>query len=419
MTKGERKGQTMIIAIVFVFLALNFGIVLSSYLMRENDIIDTSAEESKALWLAEAGIQKALWCFDQISPTNCGGTYGADYTGETGVALNGGTFNITVTGDDVRKEVVSHGVYSGQEKTVRIYLEKKRETVQIPEVYAVVSGAGGFTMDNAATLEGNIYLNSDLDCGGATISGDISLSGTAVLSDCHITGTAKAYSIADSIIDGDAYYQSISNTVVLGNSYPGSPLLPFLDYPITDEMISQWKADAEAGGVYSGDDEIDQNTSLGPLKITGDLDIKKTLTLTGILYVQGVITIKSGGRIQLDDTYYEDSGVIITDSAVDITSGSGISGTDEGGVVTLISTASGNNFSIGTTGGSFLEAILFAPNGQIELNSGNKAFQVMGESVVLHNGAHVSIDESLQSMTFLRDVTIPFSWGFDEGTRVE
>ncbi|MBZ9578289.1 pilus assembly PilX N-terminal domain-containing protein [Patescibacteria group bacterium] len=114
---------------------------------------------------------------------------------------------------------------------------------------------------------------------------------------------AYANTITDSNITADAYYQSIENTVVYGTSYPGSPDPPTKDLPISYAQIQDWEAAAEAGGVIGGSYNPPDGSSLGPIKINGNLTFPSngTVTIEGPVWVTGKILAENNVTIKLKE----------------------------------------------------------------------------------------------------------------------
>ena len=185
-------------------------------------------------------------------------------------------------------------------------------------------------------------------------------------------------------------------------------------------MIDGWKDEAEQGGVYSGDLEIDDDMSLGPLKITGDLDIDSgvTLTLTGTIYVQGDVDLESNVAVVLDEAFGSQSGMIITDKDIDINSGTDFYGSSNGGVLLLL-TESSNTSSIDVDpgGGKGSDVVLYAPNGTVTIDA--QALQVSAKEVVLKPGSKINYHAKLLNLRLLGDSGGDLQWAFVPGSRTE
>src|SRR5690606_30270591 len=112
------------------------------------------------------------------------------------------------------------------------------------------------------------------------------------VNNCAVTKNAYADILTNNMITGDAYYLTpitgISGSTVGGTKYANSATPSPVAMPNLD--IDAWKAVAEAGGVTTGDVTLTNGGSitLGPQKITGDLNManNSTLTLTGTVWIE-------------------------------------------------------------------------------------------------------------------------------------
>ena len=138
------------------------------------------------------------------------------------------------------------------------------------------------------------------------VSGDLNFktylgTGASSIDGIVVYGTAKANTITNSKICGDAYYQTIDSSSLAflnnpsnptcpdpltpGTAFPGSSDPPPQNMPISDSNIQSWKNDAGLGGEITGDcgDNgvlgcaiLDNGTlTLGPKKINGNLTLTK------------------------------------------------------------------------------------------------------------------------------------------------
>ncbi|MCH7529566.1 hypothetical protein IIB50_00385 [Patescibacteria group bacterium] len=247
--------------------------------------------------------------------------------------------------------------------------------------------------------------------------------GINAIDNVDVTGTAKANTILNSTIGGDAYYQSLINTTVSGTSYPGSPDPSPINLPISQAIIDQWKKDAGCGEqppvspcLYSGDYIVTEDTTLGPLTITGDLDmtsVKKTLTITGVVYVKGNIDISNGSSVRCDTSFGDKSCVVLTDSWVHVSNNGVFQGSGQtGSHIMFLSTLAcdGSSFSPPCdeshhNGAIDLHnnasgAIFYASDGLVVLHNGVSVTEVTGYKIQLKQNAVVTYEEGLINSSF-------------------
>jgi hypothetical protein len=156
----------------------------------------------------------------------------------------------------------------------------------------------------------------------ADVGGDLAfetwMSGGVSLYRTHVGLNAYASKITSSNIDNNAYYQTIADSTVGGQSFPGYPNPEPQPMPIDQDKIDEWELAALNGGEINpehGKYEVDHDVILGPVKINGDLQIKgnKTLTLTGYIWVNGDVKLDDAATIKLDPSFGNSGTVMIAD----------------------------------------------------------------------------------------------------------
>ena len=264
---------------------------------------------------------------------------------------------------------------------------------------------------NDSKVVGNVFANANIS-GLGKITGSATISGSGNnLSGTDVGLNVETYSCfgASTEIDGDLeYYISGTNTCdVEGSTTTTSTVISPINFPITPAMLSGWEAAAEAEGIVDGggDVSIDENRSLGPGKITGNLTVGNgdTLTITGTLWVTGTFIPGNGAIIELDDGYDTFSGVLIADQAVDIGNlvtlkGSGSPGSFLAIVGTSASLDEGNS-AIAIANNSD-NAILFAPNGIVTVKNNANIAQVTAHKLAIKK-ATVTYKAGLANAKFI------------------
>jgi hypothetical protein len=219
--------------------------------------------------------------------------------------------------------------------------------------------------------------------------------------------TAKAHRIEDSEVNGDAYYQEISNTTVDGTSYPGSADPGPQDMPISDGQIDQWKETAENGGVVTGDATYSNscNVSLGPVKITGNLSVSNncTLTITGVVYVVGDVNFSNNVIVKLASSYGANSGMIVVDGKVDV--GNNITFQNSGTAGSYILVLSTNTSVDSSDPAIDLQnngavAVFYAAKGMIKIANNTSVKEITAFKIYLDNNASVEYEVGLANVNF-------------------
>lgn len=253
--------------------------------------------------------------------------------------------------------------------------------------------------------------------------------GVSLIDGVIVKGDAKANSITNSKICGDAYYQSIDSSslnflnsptsqtcgtpLTNGTAHPGAADPPLQNMPISQANIDQWKTDAQAGEQIVGNYSITSNVSLGPKEITGDLSMtssNKTLTVTGTIYIHGNMDIQNGSTIKCDPLYGANSCIIVTDGWIHAENNGTFSGSGSAGSFLLMLTtlACDGSFSAGCThhnGAADVHnnatgVIFYAQNGKINLHNGVNVTEVTAYKISLDNNAVITYNQGLSNAKF-------------------
>jgi len=210
------------------------------------------------------------------------------------------------------------------------------------------------------------------------------------------TGTTFAKNL---YVSGDVYAESIQNcNIENGSGYISSPeKKPF---PLTEQDINDWKAEAEAGGEIPGG-QISTPVTLGPKKINGDLILTNgaNVTLVGNLWVTGDIIFQDPGiPLQLNSSYGEGSGILIADGHIDMKNSANISGSGNPKSFTLvISTHNSLNKSNPAiyARNNLTAALFYASHGMVIQYNGTHLNATTGYYVLLEETSEVTYDQNL------------------------
>jgi len=346
-------------------------------------------EREQARWLAESGVQKAVICLSAVGAgTACGGWSGLDYVGED-FSIAGGTVDVDVSGTGNERVVRSIGTYRGSTRTI---LTRARNFSKASFAAAMQGGGSGAVLRNNAHIIGSVYLNGSILClPGAGITGSATVAGeTGSIDGCEVDGDAQAHEIRNSVVAGDAWYQAISGTSVSGALHPDSPDPATVPFPLTDQQIDLWRAEAEDGGVIQGNVVVsgDGPHPYGPVRITGDLTIgnNATLTMTGTIFVDGRVTTGNGSVVRLDPSYQERSGVLAAEGNIDAGNTVSFYGSGDSASVLLIVTRS---LSVSETdpaifiGNNASNSLFYANRGLIHVKNNALVNGLVGERLLL------------------------------------
>lgn len=214
-------------------------------------------------------------------------------------------------------------------------------------------------------------------------------------------GNAHANTVTNSVIEGDLYCQTGSGNNQACNAGLDDPVQ--IDFPISDGNVLGWQAEAEAGGVYNGNYLIDTTTTtLGPLKINGNLTIQNNvvLTLTGTVWVTGNIILDNNVDISLAPGYGSGSGVIVSDGEIDISNNVDFNGSGAVDSFTLVLTTSTSTNAVDLNNNAGA-VILYAQYGTINVANNAGAKEVTGYKLTLGNNAVIQYDTGLVNVNFV------------------
>ncbi len=222
-----------------------------------------------------------------------------------------------------------------------------------------------------------------------------------------IEDTAKANIVNNTSVTGSLYCKTGSgNNKTCDTSGVDASSVP---YPISQANIDDWKNRAEVGGSTTTVN-INNNDvkTLGPIKINGDLNIQAgKLYITGPIYVTGDIEIQGSGKIYVDPSLSDASGLIVADGLIDLGGSAGIYGSGQPGSYVVLSSlrACGNysdcnnNPSILISGSSG-SVVLNAPNGAVKLSGSSGVKSIVSKTIILEGSATVNYETGLININF-------------------
>lgn len=248
--------------------------------------------------------------------------------------------------------------------------------------------------------------------------------GQSLINNVAISVMAKADSITNSTVGGDAYYQTLTSTTV-GVAHPGSPTPPELGMPISAGTLASWIAEADAGGTITGNcgtgGVAGCNTFpliLGPKRIVGNLTVGngEALTISGTLYVTGNISVSNNGTISCAVSYLANSCKLITAGSADISNNGIFNGSGTAGSYVLLLSTISNCLVSGTQHAGCAPndsainlsnnvdgALFYAMNAAIYISNNATVKAIVGYKLVLDNNATIAYDSLVRNLTLAAD----------------
>ncbi len=407
----RKKGQIMIITVLF-FLCVSIVVILglTSPMVRHISMATSISVSKESFYAAEAGVEDIIYRLKSGLPVAPSQT------------LTVGDNNaVTTIADELGgKAIIALGEANDYIRKIQTHLVLG---TGVSFHYGIQAGQGGFDLQNSSSVTGNVHSSGPVIGAGNNIYGDVVSAGSeGIIDGIHASGSTFAHTIIDSIIDEDAFYNHISDSVVSGTLYPGSLDQPPAPLPISDEQISQWESDAEMGSVIpasscvNGVYNVTSNITLGPAKIECSLLIKGngiTLTMTGPIWVMGDITTQTGPTIKIASSLGSQNVALIADNPSN-RAGSGIVNIEQnsqfigsGSPTSFVFIISQNNsvetggsadaFVMGQSSGAL---VAYASHGQITLGQSVGVKEATAYKIVLKNTANVTYDTGLPSTLF-------------------
>lgn len=404
----KEGGYAMLTAMIF-FLAGSLVILggVASPTLNEVRLTRELVESKNSYSLAEGLVE------DIVHRIKNGTTVSGTETlieGETSVSAD-------ITGSAGNKTIRSVGNTNDLIRNIEISLV---EGDGIAFNYGVQADVGGLILENFSSINGNIYSNGIvIGNNNNSANGDvISVGPLGLIEGINVAGDAHAHSITDSTIVGDAYYFDVFQNSIAFALHPNSPDLPPADLPITDELIDEWKNAATSTVVSSPCPYlIEDDVTIGPLKITCDVEIKGNIDviLNGAIWVIGDLKIEGTPDIIISSSIGDKSIPIVVDNPNDRLTSSRITlqnstsfvGSPLGTNSYILLVSQNNSAENGgsekaiTAGNSVNgDLLLYAGHGEIELSNNVDLKEVSGYRIRLKNSAEVTYESGLADSLF-------------------
>lgn len=188
--RPARAASGATLAMAIVFLAVVVALVTIIFQRTQSGIQHTSRRinDQDAIRLAEAGIEKAVWCLNNPNnDTDCyrPGGPGSNFAGESNVSFGRGTFTTTVSGSGNNRTVNSTGTIrgSGGTSTRQVSAKLGITTNEISFQYGLQTGVGGLLMKNNNKITGNVFSNGSITGSKSLITNDVILGVRPVATD--------------------------------------------------------------------------------------------------------------------------------------------------------------------------------------------------------------------------------------------
>lgn len=328
---SNQKGMALLTTLIFVFILVTFAVALLTMTSNDTKLSTLQKESTRAFYLAETGIDKALWYLN--TPLDYGGEdefewRPADYP-DPGANTEYYQFTIINTGFEdpnatpPTKETDSIEITSVGTVKEGKYSAGKRTVVVTAEIG--ISPFGGLSYDHAILTDSDLTLNGGISIVGTIHSnGDITNNGILDLVPFDGASASGTSNIDDSESDADKQkFPKIDwrKFKILAES---------ADDDLTDEIFGKYYVD-DTSVVFNSDDLLK-----GIHFIDGDVTIQTTLYLdNATIFATGTIDVIGSGDVYL---YNDISNPLALIAMGDITIGGSVHGAgviQSGGTITI------------------------------------------------------------------------------------
>lgn len=164
-SETNKNGQVLLYSILVLGALAAFLTVLAGALIANNKFNRRSTDVALGLQLAEAGIDRAIWCLNHAS--DCPG----GYTGES-QDLGAGSYTVAVAPSGNTRILTSTGIVNGKQRTIEVVISNESST-DASFYYGVQAGVGGIDLANNARILGNVYTSGSVTgTNGSEVTGD-------------------------------------------------------------------------------------------------------------------------------------------------------------------------------------------------------------------------------------------------------
>ncbi len=293
---SNQKGMALLTTLIFVFILVTFAVTLLTMTNNDTKLSTLQRDSTRAFFLAEAGIEKALWYLN--TPEDLGGKdkylWRPSSFHEEVTPLEYYEISINNTGGSTLPEkptdtidITSIGVVKNPDGTV-----VGKRTVVVA-AYIGISPSDNVSYDHAILTDGDLTLN-----GGISISGSIHSNG-----DITNNGTLD-------LQDGIATAQGENNIAYpLGLDDQGEENFPHIDFKHFRELVIDPDNpdnvyDASGYGKFYGKDtSVVFNTDsdlYGIHFVDGDVTIQASIILNNAtIFTTGTIDVIGSGDVYL------------------------------------------------------------------------------------------------------------------------
>lgn len=375
--KSNKSGFALILGIIVVTILIILSTSQFDRLAAMVRFGNNKVLEQQAINAAEAGLEHAIFELNQ----NAGNWYG---TGTEQTIGTTATFFTTITDKSPGvKSIISTGyipnsINPRKQVAIKSLIVISGETIAFN--FAVITGNGGVTMSQSATINGNIHSNGNITAGGGnqqTITGE-----------AYAVGTIESPPI------------TVDSGVI--EEFQNEENMPIVDYQF-------WKDAASTGGTIDCAitpllcDISGGTANIGPSQYLGDLIISNqaVVTIEGPIYVTGDVTVRNGGtQVNLSQTFGSNGTVFISDGIITVEQGGAFnptSATPPGYILVVTTSTNSAAMQISNSGAN---AVFYALEGGTILTQTANVNSLVANILTMDNSSSLTYASGLASAKF-------------------
>lgn len=394
---NHQKGFiALLVAILILVAMVTISVSVANLIIGQHKISANIIKSSQTYFAAEAGVEDALLRLKKNM------NWSTPYT----LTVGEGTSNVEIS--DIiggARAIIAEG--NVMERIRKVSIAYQVSTQETSFYYGAQVGDGGITMRSGSEVKGNVFSNGNA-VGPGTVTDTVVVARNGNKIDGLTIGKdAFVHICKESTIGGRLTHVSGGSIqdCPAGETVDGGPneIQP-RDFPITQDMINNWQNEATSS-IITGDLTIEDDTSLGPVKIDGNLLIKNAiLTITGTIWITGTFDTGNNVEVRLDEDSYGDlSGVLMADGNVQIRNNALLKGTSSPSSYLLVISNSSSLLEDDPAidvKNNALGSILFAPNGLMVIHNNVELIEATAYQLLLQNNAVVTYEIGLENLEF-------------------
>lgn len=394
--QSREDGFALLMVAFFALMIMTASFMgASSVVFYRQRIAGDAVRSVQSYYAAESGAEDALLRLKnnpQITPVSYNFSVGSAVANVSVPAAFGG-----------ERAVISEGSGGGLSKKIQAVYGVDGQGVSF--FYGAQVGAGGLQMANGSRIMGNVFSSGNIT-GSGIIDNNVMVAGNGKsIQGVYVGGDVLAYScLSPANVENLTYVVGGAHTCqVRGTTLSQSSEIPVQPMPISQSQIDGWKAEAEQGGVITGNVVVanGQTRILGPVKITGSLTVSNgaTVKITGTVFVAGNIVSSNNSLIKLDNSYGPLGGVLLSDGSITVSNNAVFSGTGQAGSYLLVLSTNTSNSAI-IISNNATGAIFYTSSGGITISNNAQIKEAAGYKLILSNNAVVQYESGLQNTFF-------------------